>query len=45
VLVMHRGRIVEEGPVERVFAAPTEPYTQALLRALPKLEVRGISNT
>ncbi|MDR1635219.1 MAG: ABC transporter ATP-binding protein [Bifidobacteriaceae bacterium] len=37
VLVMHRGRIVEQGPVERVFNQPSHPYTQTLLRAVPRL--------
>ncbi|HEU0231374.1 MAG TPA: dipeptide ABC transporter ATP-binding protein [Burkholderiaceae bacterium] len=37
VLVMYRGDKVEEGPAERVFAAPAHAYTKALLSAVPRL--------
>jgi oligopeptide/dipeptide ABC transporter ATP-binding protein len=37
VAVMYTGKIVEESPVEEVFARPKHPYTDGLLRSVPKL--------
>lgn len=38
VVVMHRGRILEQKSVEELFARPEHPYTQGLLRSLPRLD-------
>jgi oligopeptide transport system ATP-binding protein len=36
--VMYAGRIVEEGPSDRVFADPRHPYTLGLLRSVPRID-------
>ena len=42
VVVMHRGKIVEEGDLETIFENPQADYTRMLLAAVPKLgEMRG----
>jgi ABC-type glutathione transport system ATPase component len=42
VVVMHRGKIVEEGDVTTIFETPQADYTRMLLAAVPKLgEMRG----
>jgi peptide/nickel transport system ATP-binding protein/oligopeptide transport system ATP-binding protein len=42
VCVMYTGKIVEESGVEELFAEPKHPYTQGLLKSVPKLSVDHI---
>lgn len=37
VLIFYTGQIVESAPVEELFSRPLHPYTQGLIRALPKI--------
>jgi len=37
VAVMYAGRLVESGPVGRIYNAPAHPYTRALLESIPRL--------
>jgi peptide/nickel transport system ATP-binding protein len=38
VVVMYAGRVVEEASVERLFANPLHPYTQGLIRSIPRID-------
>ena len=38
VVVMYAGKVVEQAPVERIFASPNHPYTQGLLQSLPRVD-------
>ena len=38
VLVMYLGKVVEVGPVDRIYAGPRHPYTRALLAAMPSMD-------
>ena len=40
VVIMYLGRVVESAASEDIFRAPNHPYTQALLKQVPRLETR-----
>jgi oligopeptide/dipeptide ABC transporter ATP-binding protein len=42
VAVMYTGKIVEASPVEDLFAQPKHPYTEGLLRSVPKLTTKDV---
>jgi oligopeptide/dipeptide ABC transporter ATP-binding protein len=42
VAVMYTGKIVEASPVDELFARPKHPYTEGLLRSVPKLTERDV---
>ena len=41
VLVMYAGRTMEYGKVDDIFYRPSHPYTEGLLRAIPRLDTEG----
>ncbi len=43
VVVMYAGKVVEQAPVETIFAEPNHPYTQGLLNSLPNAELGAVS--
>jgi peptide/nickel transport system ATP-binding protein len=38
VVVMYAGRVIEEAPVDALFANPRHPYTQGLIRSIPRID-------
>ncbi|MBU1614298.1 ABC transporter ATP-binding protein [bacterium] len=38
IYIMYLGEIVEEGLVEEIFDRPSHPYTEALMKAIPKID-------
>jgi oligopeptide/dipeptide ABC transporter ATP-binding protein len=42
VVVLYRGRIIEDGPVDRVFATPRHPYTALLMASAPTIGQHSI---
>ena len=41
ISVMYAGRIVEEAPVNDIYARPSHPYTKALLESIPRVDLKG----
>ena len=39
VMVMYAGKVVEEAPVKDLFKEPLHPYTQGLLRSIPRIDL------
>ena len=39
VVVMYAGQVVEEAPVAELFARPRHPYTQGLIRSIPRIDM------
>ena len=39
VAVMYAGKVVEEAPVKELFAHPRHPYTQGLIRSIPRIDL------
>jgi peptide/nickel transport system ATP-binding protein len=44
VAVMYLGEIVESGITEEIFAGPSHPYTEALIKSIPQVGVHSISD-
>jgi oligopeptide/dipeptide ABC transporter ATP-binding protein len=39
VVVMYAGKVVEEAPVDDLFGDPRHPYTQGLIRSIPRIDL------
>ena len=42
VVVMYAGQVVEEASVEALFANPRHPYTQGLIRSIPRIDTAAL---
>jgi peptide/nickel transport system ATP-binding protein len=45
VVVMYAGKVIEEAPVEALFANPRHPYTQGLIRSIPRIDTAATHKT
>jgi len=45
VVVMYAGKVVEEAPVGKLFANPRHPYTQGLIRSIPRIDRAATERT
>jgi len=44
VVVMYAGKVVEEATVEELFAHPRHPYTQGLIRSIPRIDTAALQH-
>ena len=45
VVVMYAGKVIEEAPVGELFAHPRHPYTQGLIRSIPRIDTAATQKT
>jgi peptide/nickel transport system ATP-binding protein len=45
VVVMYAGKVVEEAQVGQLFEAPRHPYTQGLIRSIPRIDLAAVHKT
>ncbi|HJQ57284.1 MAG TPA: ABC transporter ATP-binding protein [Vineibacter sp.] len=45
VVVMYAGKVVEEAPVAELFRSPRHPYTQGLIRSIPRIDTAAVKKT
>lgn len=45
VVVMYAGVVVEEAPVDELFANPRHPYTQGLIRSIPRVDAKAVGRS
>jgi len=42
---MYAGKVIEEAPVDQLFANPRHPYTQGLIRSIPRIDTAATHRT